>query len=108
MLYWSAFGINLPRVRKKVNFGAINRDGSEIIDLRLSSRRWSLLRLEYLVRVSNLHKTLQQQSVRQLRADITVFSWTITLQEVLAFPTVILDLDGGHTIPLLRIVLPPS
>src|SRR6266446_10056245 len=56
----------------------------------------SLLGLKNLIRVSDLHQTLQQQSIRHLCADVTIFAWTIALQEILALPPIIFDLHCGH------------
>jgi hypothetical protein len=50
-----------------------------------------------LVCVSDLHKPLKQEPVSDFRADIAVFSRTIPFQKILALPSVILDLNGGHT-----------
>ena len=59
--------------------------------------------------MSDLHETLQQQSVCHLGADITVFTRTIALQEVLALPSIIFDLHCGHKIePLLVTALLPN
>src|SRR5256712_5282490 len=57
----------------------------------------SLLRLKNLIRVSDLHQTLQQQSIRHLCANITVFTRAVALQEILALPSIIFDLHCGHT-----------
>src|SRR3989441_13330295 len=60
---------------------------------------WSsrLLGLKNLIRVSDLHQTLQQQSIRHLCANITVFTRAVALQEILALPSIIFDLHCGHT-----------
>ena len=47
--------------------------------------------------MSYLHKPLQQEPVGDLCADIAVLTRTIPLEKVLAFPTVILYLNSGHT-----------
>src|SRR2546422_11427791 len=57
----------------------------------------SLLGLKNLIRVSDLHQTLQQQSIRHLCANITVFTRAVALQEILALPSIIFDLHCGHT-----------
>jgi len=68
-----------------------------------------LLWLKNLIRVSDLDKTLQQQSVRHLRADVTVFARAIALQEILALPSIIFDLHCGHTIePFFALSLSPN
>src|SRR5438270_4169941 len=69
----------------------------------------SLLRLKNLIRVSDLHQTLQQQSIRHLCADVTIFARTIALQEILALPPIIFDLHCGHKIePFFALFLSPN
>src|SRR5438132_11112530 len=69
----------------------------------------SLLRLKNLIRVSDLHQTLQQQSLRHLCADVTIFARTIALQEIFALPPIIFDLHCGHKIqPLFTFSLSPT
>src|SRR5713101_2806344 len=69
----------------------------------------SLLWLKNLIRVSDLHQTLQQQSIRHLCADITVFTGAVALQEILALPSIIFDLHRGHTIePFFAFSLSPN
>src|SRR5438309_11601188 len=67
------------------------------------SLRWvgwscSLLGLKNLIRVSDLHQTLQQQSIRHLCADVTFLARTIALQEIFALPLIFFDLHCGHKI----------
>src|SRR5213080_758236 len=64
---------------------------------RLAARSSRLLGLKNLIRVSDLHQTLQQQSIRHLCANITVFTRAVALQEILALPSIIFDLHCGHT-----------
>src|SRR5207302_4569989 len=65
--------------------------------------------LKNLIRVSDLHQTLQQQSIRHLCADVTIFAWTIALQEILALPPIIFDLHCGHKIePFFAFSLSPN
>jgi hypothetical protein len=69
----------------------------------------SLLWLKNLIRVSDLDQTLQQQSIRHLCADVTIFAWTIALQEILALPPIIFDLHCGHKIePFFAFSLSPN
>jgi hypothetical protein len=50
-------------------------------------------RMKNLVRMSNSDESLQKKPVRNLRANITVFSGTVSFQKVLALPAIIFDLD---------------
>src|SRR5437773_7448375 len=78
-------------------------------NLGLAARSSRLLGLENLIGVSDLHQTLQQQSIRHLCANITVFTGAVALQEILALPSIIFDLHCGHTIePLFALSLSPN
>jgi len=46
--------------------------------------------------VSDLDQPFEEEPIRYLRADITVFTRTIPFQKVLALPSIILDLNSGH------------
>ena len=64
--------------------------------LGLVARSWGLLGLKNFIRVSDLDQSLQQQSIRHLRADVTIFPGTVAFQEVLALPAIVFDLYCGH------------
>ena len=59
--------------------------------------------------MGDLYKTLQQQSIRHLRANITVLARAVALEEILALPSIIFDLYCGHKMePFSALSLSPN
>jgi hypothetical protein len=53
-------------------------------------------RLQNLIRVSYLDKTLQQEPIGYLCTDVAVFARAIPFEKVFALPTIVFDLNRCH------------
>lgn len=63
----------------------------------LTGRRSGLNWFQHFIRVSDLHKALQQKPIGHFGAYVAILAWTISFKKVLALPTIILDFNRGHT-----------
>ncbi len=52
--------------------------------------------MQNLISMSYLDKTLQQEPIGYLCADVAVFAWAIPFEKVFALPTIVFDLNRCH------------
>lgn len=65
--------------------------------------------MENLVSMSDFDQSFQKETVCYFGANVTVLSRAVAFQKILAFPSIVFDFDGRHSIePLFNLVFLPN